>query len=443
MPLTEETQVVVLLGGLGTRLKDTAADTPKSMVDVHGRPFFHYQLHLMKQQGFRDFVFCVGYMGEAIEDYFADGSEYGVNIRYSYDGDGLLGTGGALRKALPLLDPDFVVIYGDSYMDTDYRELIYRYLAAKSRGKKALMSVYRNADKYDRSNVVFKNDELLEHDKWRHAPEMEYIDFGVSILNKSVVEAIPEGQELDLSDVYQQLVHDRLMSGCEVANRFYEIGRPDSLDEFRRFIHERAMVKKPAVFLDRDGTLNEIVYNEDTEQPDSPLSPGQLKLLPGSIDALKTLRSLGYTLIVITNQPAAAKGKTTLGNLYDVNKRFRDILAGEGVQLDDILICPHHPVGAPACRETYLIRECDCRKPGAGLLKRGIEKFNVDVEKSYIVGDSSADILAGKAAGLKTVYIGVYNCGSRQLLDGQEPDLVFDSVYDFAERLRNSKGAAG
>ena len=440
MCLAEETQVVALLGGLGTRLRQTEPEAPKSMVDVHGKPFFLYQLQLMRGQGFRDFILCVGYKGEAIEQFFGDGKKFGVGIKYSSDGETPLGTGGALRKALHLLADDFVVVYGDGFLDMDYNELIYNYRIVKEKGGEgSLLAVYRNKNKHAPSNVIFSDGRVLAFNKWNPSADMEYIDFGASVLSKAVFEEIPEGQKADLADVYHELAEKGRLAGMEVRKRFYEIGSPTALEEFRGFIGERISTKKPAIFLDRDGTLNEIVLNEDVEQPDSPLKPEEMHLIPGTAEALRTLRSLGYLLVVITNQPAAAKGKTTLGRLYEVNHRFIDMLADEGVELDELMMCPHHPVGSTMCLDTFLIRDCDCRKPAPGLIERAIEKLNVDVGESYVVGDSYADILAGRALGMKTVYIGNFKCDTCKLIDGQMPEYVFASVLEFAEFLRESK----
>ncbi len=439
MILKEQMQVVALLGGLGTRLGKLTSDIPKAMIDIHGKPFFYYQLHLMRNQGFKDFLFCIGYKGELVKEYFGNGESFGVNIRYSSDGDKLLGTGGALRKALPLLDDNFIVIYGDAFLDVDFSELIYNYDRAKETGKKALMAVYENNNNYAPSNVALHDGKLLRYDKKNPTPEMKYIDFGVSIYSKPVIEEIPSGQWADLADLCHRLADEDLIAGYKVRRRFYEVGTPASLEEFIQFIYDRLFIKKPAVFLDRDGTLNEIVFNEDTEQLDSPLNPDEMNLLPNTAKALKTLKSLGYVLVVITNQPAAAKGKTTLGKLYEVNNRLIDVLEEQGVELDDIMICPHHPIGASRSKETFLIRECDCRKPGIGLYMQAVEKFNIDVGVSYVVGDSYADILAAKTAGMKGVFIGTYKCDGCRLLGGYKPDHVFESVYDFAEYLREKE----
>lgn len=430
-------QVVVLLGGLGKRIKAVEQNTPKAMIDIHGKPFFYYQLELMKRYGLKDFIFCICHKGDVVKSYFSNGDKFGVDIKYSHDGEKLLGTGGALRKALPLLREDFIVIYGDSYMDVDYSELMYIYFKAKNEEKKiGLMSIFRNKNRYDRSNVVFKEGKLLKYDKRGISSNMEYIDYGISILNKDVIEGISKNKYIDLADIYHYLVKNELMSGCEVRNRFYEIGTPGSLDEFKKFIYHRSFLKKPAIFLDRDGTLNKMQFNEDIEQFDSPLVPSQLKLLPKTVSALRIMKSLGYILIVITNQPAAAKGKTTLRSLYEVNNRLRSILAEKNIYLDDVFICPHHPIGSPYTKERFLIRECECRKPKAGLLNMAIKKFNIDIFNSYIVGDSFVDIITGKSVKMKTVFLGQYKCDTCQFIKGHKPDYIFSNLYEFASYLR-------
>ncbi len=439
MVFVKDMQVVVLLGGLGTRLREITADTPKPMVYIHGRPFFYYQMELMKWYGLKRFIFCVGYKGSVIEEYFGDGRKFGVSIEYSYDGDKLLGTGGAVRRALNLLEEDFLIIYGDSYMDIDYQEVIYRYDKLKLKeNKKGLMTVFRNKNSYDKSNVVFKGNTLLCYDKKNTTADMEYIDYGVSILNRSVVEDIPEGRVADLADVFTELVNNKLMEGTEVRNRFYEIGTPPSLKEFEGYIYRRSLTPEPVIFLDRDGTLNEIVFNDETESLDSPLSAEQLRLLPKTIEALEIFKSLGYTLIVVTNQPAAAKGKVALSRLYEVNNRLKDILRENNIYLDDILMCAHYPEAKKEIRDSFLISDCDCRKPKPGLLKKAMEKFNVDIERSYMVGDSYVDILAGSAVKLKTVFLGRYKCDVCQLLGDIKPEFTFKNILDFAKYLKEN-----
>ncbi|MCM8782482.1 MAG: sugar phosphate nucleotidyltransferase, partial [Candidatus Omnitrophica bacterium] len=167
-------QVVVLMGGRGTRLGNSQPDIPKPMVDIYGRPFFWYQLHLMKYRGLRNFIFCVGYKAGLITSFFKDGRRFGVSIKYSFDGEELLGTGGALKKARPLLEKDFMVIYADSYMDVDYLEVISAYYKIKKeKGEKSLLTIFKNRNKYDKSNVIFRNNKLLKYDKINISKDME------------------------------------------------------------------------------------------------------------------------------------------------------------------------------------------------------------------------------------------------------------------------------
>ena len=274
------------------------------------------------------------------------------------------------------------------------------------------------------------------YDKKQELPEMEHIDYGISILNKSVIEKLAEEEFIDTADVFHELVDDGLMAAHEVKNRFYEIGTPASIKEFHDFIYQRAFVKKPAVLLDRDGTINEMIFNENIEQFDSPLKTEELKLIPHTLEALHMLKSLGYLLIVITNQPAAAKGKTTLGKLCEINNRLRGMLKDGNIYLDDILMCPHHPTGSQYCKEPFLIRDCECRKPKPGLILKAIEKFNIDVDNSYMAGDSCVDVLAGKAGRLKTVFLGKYKCDTCKSLGGYKPDCIFENVFEFARHLK-------
>lgn len=433
----QEMQVVVLMGGLGTRLGPQASGIPKAMVEVHGKPFFWYQLDLLKCQGVREFVFCVNYAGQAIRDYFGDGSRFGVSIRYSEDGPQPLGTGGALRKTLPLLKNDFLVIYGDSYGDIDYFELLYAYIKRKrKRNIRGLMALFKNQDQLDSSNVVFKEDRLLNYDKKNRVPGMDYIDYGAVFLEKDALAQEPE-EAWDLSDWYHRLSQQGKLAGYEVYNRFYEIGKPESLAEFKEFIAERRWLQKSTLFLDRDGTLNSVVSHPGIEGQDSPFSANELELLPTTAEALSRLRRLGYRLIVVTNQPAAAKGKTDLEKLFQINHRLKKILEEKEVLLDALFLCPHHPEGSPQSADSFLIQPCACRKPGPGLLEKGAGIFGIDKENSYMIGDSWRDIGAGKAFGVKTVFLGNPEIGSRKNED--EPDLFFNHLLEFAVYLEKQE----
>ncbi|MCR5488399.1 MAG: HAD-IIIA family hydrolase [Lachnospiraceae bacterium] len=438
LELTENVQVVVMMGGLGKRLGEYTADCPKPLVPVGGRPFFDYEFLLLRLAGFRRFVFCTGYRSGQIQETYGDGSLLGVEIQYSLDSPGgeLLGTGGAVRKALPLLDPDFLLTYADSFMDIDYREVMYRYARAKKEGKKALMTLLKNQGRFDASNVIYEEGKLKLYDKARPVKEMQYIDYGVNVFERSLFEAYPEGERFDLSELQHRLSREGALEGLVVERRFYEIGSPDSYREFIEYAKNRFDVKKPAVFLDRDGVLNEIVFNEETEQLDSPLSREELKLLDGVGEAVRKLREKGFYLFIVTNQPAAAKGKTTLGRLYEVNAELRQRLSPDGEdRIDEVFMCPHYPKESPRTKESFLIQSCDCRKPKAGLIRSACQKYGIDLEHSYMVGDSYTDIACGREAGLQTVFIGNYKCDACARLEYRKPDRIVSSLLEFAEEL--------
>ena len=227
----------VLAGGLATRLGSAVAEMPKALVEVAGRPFIEHQLELLRKSGVQRVVLCLGHRGEQIEAHLGDGRALGLELAYSYDGPRLLGTGGALRQAAPLLGHTFWVLYGDSYMDIDYGAVLADYLSRPTLG---IMTVLRNDNRWDRSNVAFRDGELVRYDKKAPTPDMTHIDYGVSLLRRVALFRVPADQPYDLADLYRDLVADGQMRGHEVSRRFYEIGTPASLEETRRFLAGRA-----------------------------------------------------------------------------------------------------------------------------------------------------------------------------------------------------------
>lgn len=428
-------QVVVLMGGLGTRLKNFTKDCPKSLVDVCGRPFFDYQLELLRAWGFKKFVFLLGYKADMVEEHYGDGSSLGISIKYSYDGEKLLGTGGAVRRAFDLLEDDFILMYGDSFMDIDYSECVYRYLEGKKQGARALMTVLCNNNRFDKSNVVMDGDRLVLYDKHNPTPEMDYIDYGVCVYEKSLFASYEADVAFDIAQIQHELSVEGKMCAQVVTKRFYEIGSPESLAEFSQYVNKRFNSSLPAVFVDRDGVINEIVWNEDIEQLDSPLSVDRFEFIDGAVEGLKLLKEKGYYVFVVTNQPAAAKGKTTLKKLYDINTYMISRLQNEGVDIDDIFMCPHYTKELPLTKEKFLIKNCDCRKPKPGLILRALRKYSIDMTRSYMVGDSCTDVKAGSEVGLKTVFIGDLKCDLCKKLGEYNPTYIAKDLLDFANSI--------
>lgn len=231
--------VAILAGGLATRLRPITETIPKALVDVAGKPFIARQLEYLHGQGVRDVVLCVGYLGEMIKGVVGAGESYGLQVHYSFDGPKQLGTGGALKKALPLLGNNFFVLYGDSYLPVDFPTVQDAYVRS---GQAALMTVLKNGDRWDKSNVLFVDGQLVEYNKRAPRPEMAYIDYGLGLVTASVFGACPDDSPFDLADVYQDLSGMGQLAGLEVHQRFYEIGSHSGLKEAKGYFLTKAKV---------------------------------------------------------------------------------------------------------------------------------------------------------------------------------------------------------
>ena len=228
--------VAILVGGLAKRLRPATDKTPKALLSLAGEPFLIHQLRLLHSQGLRRMVLCVGYLGEMIKTELGDGSSLGVQIGYSFDGPPLLGTGGALKRALPKLGEQFLVIYGDSYMPVDYPAIVEAFVLSK---KPALMTILGNEGRWDASNVWFEAGEIHRYDKKLRTAEMRHIDYGIAVLNAQVFAPYPDDLAFDLADVYARLVSDKQMAAYEVKQRFYEIGSSEGLAELDAFLRHQ------------------------------------------------------------------------------------------------------------------------------------------------------------------------------------------------------------
>jgi NDP-sugar pyrophosphorylase family protein len=228
-------QVVILAGGQATRLRPLTDEVPKSLLDIVGRPFLEYQLEFLSRGGVKDIVLCVGYLGEQIERYFGDGSKLGVNLKYSYEKERLLGTAGALKNAEQLLQDPFFVMYGDSYLFLDFAAVT-SYFDKMS--KLGLMVVYKNYDRYGESNVVIEGNLVKQYSKKDKAEGMVHIDYGASILRKQALELVPQNQVYSLEGLFDQLIEQKELLAYEVDKRFYQIGSPEGLEEFRGYISQ-------------------------------------------------------------------------------------------------------------------------------------------------------------------------------------------------------------
>jgi len=228
--------IAILAGGLATRLRPVTETIPKSLIQVAGKPFIFHQLDYLRQQGINTVVLCIGYLGEMIQEFVGDGSRWGMHVNYSLDGPVLLGTGGALRQALPLLGKHFFILYGDSYLPINFSDVEKTYAASC---KKGLMTVLKNQNRWDKSNVEFDAGQIIEYNKSVIRPQMHYIDHGLGIMHSSVLQAYPARQSFDLSKVYNDLSIAGELAGYEVFERFYEIGSHQGIADTQNYLLEK------------------------------------------------------------------------------------------------------------------------------------------------------------------------------------------------------------
>ena len=230
--------VAILAGGLATRLGSITKTIPKAMLTVSGRPFIAWQLDQLRTEGISDIVLCLGYLGAVIEDYVGSGAEFGLNVTYSYDGKIPLGTGGAIKNALPILGENFFVLYGDSYLPITFKNVEKAYLSSKFKG---LITVLANKNKWDKSNVLLEGGKIVEYNKTLPKSNMRHIDYGLGVLSSSSFMPYFKNQAWDLASLYNNLSLMGQLQGYEVYNRFYEIGSHKGLLETANYLRKNLL----------------------------------------------------------------------------------------------------------------------------------------------------------------------------------------------------------
>ena len=225
--------VAILSGGLATRLRPLTEKIPKALIEINGTPFILHQLGLLKQKGIKRVVICAGYLGEMLEAFLSDGNQLGLDIQYSYDGATLLGTGGAIKKALPLLGENFFVLYGDSYLPNNYAVVQSTFI---KNDKEGLMTVFHNQGQWDKSNVEFNDGQIIAYNKAEQTSTMKYIDYGLGVFNERAFAHFPDSIPFDLAHLYQKLLQLKQLSAHPVEERFYEVGSFAGIEELGYYL---------------------------------------------------------------------------------------------------------------------------------------------------------------------------------------------------------------
>ena len=398
-------KVVFMAGGKGTRISSVASDIPKPMIKICGKPVLEHEILCLREQGFTDFIITVGHLGEAIIDYFGDGSAFGVNIEYYIEKE-LLGNAGALFRLKDKLTEDFLLLNADVLFDIDFNRLVAFH---KSRGGLVTLFTHPNNHPYDSGLIVTDKNGAVE--KWLTKEDVrpEYyanrVNAGIHVISPKVLKTQIDTPKIDLDrQLLKPLAGTGKMFAYDSPEYVKDMGTPKRYEsvsrDFESGIVQRRNLrnKQKAIFLDRDGTINEYVgFLTDIND---------FRLSQGTGEAVKKINQSGYLAIVITNQPVIARGEVTAEQLDEIHKKMETLLGEEGAFVNAIYYCPHHPHKGYAGEVEELKIDCDCRKPKAGLLYRAAEDFNIDLTRSWMIGDGDADVECGKNGGCHTARIG-------------------------------------
>lgn len=397
-------KTVIMAGGRGTRISSVNSEVPKPMIPICGKPILQYQIECLERQGYKDIILVVGYLRTAIQNYFGDGSAFGVRIEYLEEEEPL-GTAGALYYLKDKINEDFLLLNGDIVFDAD----ISRFARAhKSNGCKATVFTHPNSHPYDSGIIIAdKNGKVLN---WLHKEDKRLyyrnrVNAGLHMLSPSVLKEFDVLKKTDLDrEILKPLISCGELYVYDSPEYVKDMGTPDRFYAVAEDIKsgkvsaKNLSKKQRAIFLDRDGTLNKLVgFMTDIDN---------LELTDGACEAVKKINASGYLAIVVTNQPVIARGEVSLEELDEIHNKLETLLGAGGAYLDEIYFCPHHPNKGYAGERTEYKIDCDCRKPKAGMIFKAAEKFNIDLSASWMIGDEEKDVLCGKNAGCRTALIG-------------------------------------
>ena len=403
-----------MAGGRGTRISSLAKDIPKPMLEIAGKPVLEHEIECLKNQGYKEIILTIGYLGDVIENYFGDGSKvspvtgksFGVLIEY-YRETTPLGNAGALYKLIDKLSDDFFLLNGDVIFDIDFKRMEKYHL---KHGKDATVLTHPNSHPYDSGIIITDNGKNIV-EKWLSKEDEKplyyknRVNAGVHILKKSILQRRIEKERIDLDkDILKPLVGSGRLVAYDSTEYIKDMGTPDRFASVCADFEEgiararNLAYKQKAIFLDRDGTINKYVgflNNID-----------EFELLPGVCEAIKLINKSGYLAIVITNQPVIARGELTFSELHLIHNKMETLLGNNGAYIDGIYFCPHHPDYGYDGEIKELKIKCNCRKPNPGMIYEAENDFNLNLQECWMVGDSQNDIIAGKCAGTKTALIG-------------------------------------
>ena len=401
-------KVVIMAGGKGTRISSVASDIPKPMIEIDGIPVLEREIQCLKEQGFKDLIITVSHLGHIIMNYFGDGLDFGVHIEYFVE-EQPLGNAGALFELKNKLTEDFLLLNADSIFDIDFNRIVKFH---KEKGGLVTLFTHPNSHPYDSGLIIADKTGAVEQWLTKEDARPKYyqnrVNAGLHVVSPEILEVRPEGAKVDLDrQLLKPLAGTGKMFCYDSPEYVKDMGTPDRYEAVCKDFADGVVAgknlkrKQKAIFLDRDGTINKYVgFLRDIDEFD---------LLPGVAEAIGKINRSGYLAIVVTNQPVIARGEVGWEELQEIHNKMETLLGLEGVYLDGIYFCPHHPHKGYEGEIPELKFDCDCRKPKPGMLLKAAEDFNIDLSQSWMTGDGENDIKAGEVAGCKTALIGEGN----------------------------------
>lgn len=429
-------QAVIMAGGKGTRLAALTKDEiPKPMVPVAEKPLLLWQVERLKENGITDIIMVTGHLGNKIREYFEDGSRFGVTIRY-FEEKEPLGTAGSFYYLKDMLHEDtFVMMSGDLFFDIDFERMIRFH---QEKGAAATLFVHPNGHPFDSDLLVLdSNDRIIKFDSKHNVRDYWYencVNAGIFVFDRHICDYVPEPVKRNLeNDVIKGMIEaGESVYGYRSPEYVKDVGTVERINQTLADI-ERGVIKgkclrnqQKCIFMDRDGTVNQyrgLIYKEE-----------DLDLESCAVEAIRKINQSGRLGIIVTNQPVVARGLCEVEDVRGIHRKLETLLGREGVYLDDILFCPHHPdKGYPEENPAYKI-PCECRKPKIGMLKTAVEKYHIDLKESWMIGDTTIDVQTGINAGMRTALVLTGEAGKDKKYD-VKPDLICKNLLEAVEKI--------
>lgn len=429
-------KAVIQAGGKGTRISEITGDViPKPMLEISGYPILYHQMMNLKKNGITDITVIIGHLGNVIKDYFGDGKQFGLNISYvEEDPQKPLGTAGSLYFLKDKLKENFVFLLADVFIDIDFEKMEQYHIANNA---DVTLLTHPNGHPFD-SDLVVEEGGVVKAFDYKSNDRTTYnyknlVNAGVMIFSPSVFKYLTELRKYNYEkDIIVPLINEGKVVSYKSSEYAKDMGTPE---RYRRVQEDynsgicdakNLAYKQKAIFLDRDGTINEYVGFLRKEE--------DFRLIPGVSEAIKKINNSGYLAIVVTNQPVIARGEVTEEELEEIHKKMETLLGLDGAYIDDIYYCPHHPDKGFEGEIPELKIECDCRKPKTGMLEKAAREHNIDLSSSIMIGDSTLDIKMAENAGMQSILLKTGQKGEDGKYD-VSPTLIAEDLNDAINKI--------